>query len=42
MRPAHLVTVLDKEFLSVHDGHHTPVRVCSIEFQGIYSCGYLL
>ena len=27
MRPAHLVSVLDKEFLSVHDGHHTPVML---------------
>ena len=27
MRPAHLTTVLDKEFLSTLDGHHTPVML---------------
>ena len=27
MRPAHLVSVLDKEFLSTEDGHHTPVML---------------
>jgi len=27
MRPAHLTTVLDKEFLSTEDGHHTPVML---------------
>ena len=27
MRPAHLTTVLDKEFLSTRDGHHTPVMI---------------
>lgn len=27
MRPAHLTTVLDKEFLSACDGHHTPVMI---------------
>ncbi len=27
MRPAHLTTVLDKEFLSTEHGHHTPVMI---------------
>jgi len=27
MRPAHLTSVLDKEFLSARDGHHTPVMI---------------
>ncbi|MCW8986057.1 MAG: MoxR family ATPase, partial [Gammaproteobacteria bacterium] len=27
MRPAHLTTVLDKEFLSTEEGHHTPVML---------------
>lgn len=27
MRPAHLITVLDKEFSSVRSGHHTPVMI---------------
>jgi len=27
MRPAHLITVLDKEFLSTKEGHHTPVMI---------------
>jgi len=27
MRPAHLTTVLDKEFLSTKEGHHTPVMI---------------
>ncbi len=27
MRPAHLTTVLDKEFSSTEDGHHTPVML---------------
>ncbi len=27
MRPAHLMTVLDKEFLSTEQGHHTPVMI---------------
>ena len=27
MRPAHLSTVLDKEFLSTKEGHHTPVMI---------------
>jgi len=27
MRPAHLNTVLDKEFTSTKDGHHTPVMI---------------
>ena len=27
MRPAHLMTVLDREFLSTKEGHHTPVMI---------------
>ena len=27
MRPAQLLTVLDREFASTHDGHHTPVML---------------
>ena len=27
MRPAHLITVLGKEFQSARDGHHTPVMM---------------
>ncbi len=27
MRPAHLTRLLDREFLSVRDGHHTPVMI---------------
>ena len=27
MRPAHLITVLDKEFTSTTEGHHTPVML---------------
>ncbi|UCE90284.1 MAG: MoxR family ATPase [Pseudomonadota bacterium] len=27
MRPAHLQSVLDQEFLSTHEGHHTPVML---------------
>ncbi|MGD8407361.1 MAG: AAA family ATPase, partial [Thiohalophilus sp.] len=27
MRPAHLMSVLDKEFTSVREGHHTPVMI---------------
>ena len=27
MRPAHLITVLDKEFISTIEGHHTPVMI---------------
>ncbi len=27
MRPSHLSTILDREFLSVNDGHHTPVMI---------------
>jgi len=27
MRPAHLITILEREFASVRDGHHTPVML---------------
>ena len=27
MRPAHLATILDREFLSTLEGHHTPVML---------------
>lgn len=27
MRPAHITTILEQEFLSTHDGHHTPVML---------------
>ncbi|MFA7240737.1 MAG: MoxR family ATPase [Sulfuricellaceae bacterium] len=27
MRPSHLTTILEREFLSVRDGHHTPVML---------------
>jgi len=27
MRPSHLITILEREFLSVRDGHHTPVML---------------
>ena len=27
MRPAHLLAVMDKEFLSAVEGHHTPVML---------------
>jgi hypothetical protein len=27
MRPAHLLTILDREFRSTHEGHHTPVML---------------
>ena len=27
MRPAQLATILDREFLSTQDGHHTPVML---------------
>jgi len=30
MRPAQLLTILDLEFTSTREGHHTPVMVCSI------------
>jgi len=30
MRPAHLLTVIEKEFISTQSGHHTPVMLCSI------------
>ena len=30
MRPAQLLTVLDREFTSTDAGHHTPVMVYSI------------
>jgi replication-associated recombination protein RarA len=27
MRPAHLLTILDREFRSTREGHHTPVML---------------
>ena len=29
MRPAQLLAVLDREFTSTHEGHHTPVMLWS-------------